>query len=570
MKRTSTDPSQRRSHSPISVQTRAQESPSRPNLIDQLDRIVTPMNAMAVVNALQPDELTSHPDMPFALIRRLLDVTHQDPALQQRLAQQLLHLASNATHTQHAQDAVQQSLDTLALQLLQPAAQSNVTEIVLDEPHLPPLPEGQLIALHPAASHVPAQLRAAAPTRTLDPTVPVPDTWPKELTQSVADISATDISYERLMPPEDIRSMATAWPGRLLVRVNHELQAKYQPTLSALKWHHQLAGQEVYPEFDEDFRASDHFPGVELRVQAAVAQGVNDLVEGLEHQPPDGGIGPNNTQALLLTYPAGILSLYERLLARWGERDTKPLPRHLDLQNLPEHALFMALTMLDHNDATFDQLINDIKTSLPQFAPEVQARVMLSLWIQCRHYDPNWAETLLTLKQLPCRESGFLLDMLEAEMVTGNRPDVGDMLHALDQLTVGTALHASMLHTLNRYFGHQPMSDDVRERMVQALSDHLQWLMRMTHPHAFLPAVAIEFERLDTQMLIQVLLRWNPADQLHLLNALAGGDGQGLIQLLQRADPDDAAALRAALERLLDTPELTHRARGFIEMLLRH
>lgn len=580
MKRTSTDPSQRRSshrtHTPSDgspAHATSRSASGNPALIDQLDRIVTPMHAIAVVDALQPDELTSHPDMPFALIDRLLTVTQHDPGLQQRLAGQLLQLAALATHAQHAQDAVQQSLETLAPQLLQPGTQVHETVIVLDEPPLPPLPEGQLVALHPVTSDVPEHLRAPARTQTLDPTVAVPYGWPKELTHGIVDSNVPGVFLERLTPLEDIESMAKAWPGRSLVRVNHRFHAQYQPTLSALRWHHALIDRTVYWEFDEESRAHRMYPDTARKAQAALENGVTVLVEQLEHQPP-AAFGPDNTQALLFTHPAGVLDLYQRLVARWDARGDTPLPRHLDLAKLPEHALFVALTMLDHGGDTLPLLIVDIEASLPRFTPEVQARVLAALWIHHRTLYPETADQLLLqLKKLNCPESESLLDLLATLVLSASTTDDEAalrvrLLNALERWPAGTAVHAALLQSLVLHHKHRPFDGHERERLIQALSNHLHALLSLAHPHAMTPAVAIELERLDTRLLIPILLRWHPADLVLLLNAMAGGDGTIFTLILRHPDPADAAALRAALEHLLTLPGLNFGARGLIEGIL--
>jgi hypothetical protein len=200
--------------------------------------------------------------------------------------------------------------------------------------------------------------------------------------------------------------------------------------------------------------------------------------------------------------------------------------------------------------------------------------VLAALWIHHRTLYPETADQLLQqLKKLNCPESESLLDLLATLVLSASTTDDEAalrvrLLNALERWPAGTAVHAALLQSLVLHHKRRPFDGHERERLIQALSNHLHALLRLAHPHAMTPAVAIELERLDTRLLIPILLYWRPADLVPLLNAMAGGDGIIFTLILRHPDPADAAALRAALEHLLTLPGLNPGATKLIEGIL--
>lgn len=82
--------------------------------IADVPRIRSAGNALAVVNALSPEDLTSHSKMPFALIAQLFKVADSDTVLLSMLATRLLTLAT----TEHAMACVLASFLEAARQWL--------------------------------------------------------------------------------------------------------------------------------------------------------------------------------------------------------------------------------------------------------------------------------------------------------------------------------------------------------------------------------------------------------------------------------------------------------------------
>lgn len=461
----------------------------------------------------------------------------------------------------------------------QPAPPGQWT-IALDIPVLPQPAGNQLVTIHPQhGAHVPAGLQRAYPARPqqrLNLRVPVPAGWPTELTHVILNINLPPSTVQGILPDDIIMSMSS--PYNVMPRLNRSFEQSYQPTLAIFKWNHCLSQQMVFREPDDS-----HGVDYDAVVTRSLTRGLALLVGRLEHRPADSASAARNTLALMFSHPAGFAQLYQHLLQIWRDPNGTP-PAHLDLTHLPEHALFAAVTLLDPNGELYDDVLHDIESSLTHFPQDVQANVLIGLWLTHAINDPAGAQRQLdgfmNLTIAPALQAELeylvvqcraLTDALtspphEADAKRDALP-LGQLLSLLESLDVNTSTHVVLLERLTLLQRRRPFDGSDLQRLEHAISDQLKLLLDYAHPNTIsTTAAGDEIMRLGVDVFAQVFLKWSSEEQIHLLNSLEYIEATELVDRLLGL-PDNAEqtiALRSAIQELGTADGVRHEVKAYI------
>lgn len=418
---------------------------------------------------------------------------------------------------------------------------------------------------------LPEQMRSKRLPQQWDHTISVPGHWRSDFVQCILDNvqrMATPPNALRWISPADaIRS--TASRANMLPRLNSTYHNRYQPALAVLKWNHCLAGLTVYleAEDDEDPREEQWTADAHEALRLTLPL----LVDTLAHAPADLASKRNNTLALLFSHPATLRTLYCELAHTWSSPAKGPA--HLDLEQLPEHALFAALTVLKPENGQCDAVLDEIEDSLKHFTVELQARVLAGLWAYAKTAEPDRAPALLSaITQLGKPNTGTIdrfvkqfqtlsdvLDAIEGGEAAVDAPPPSELLDLLADLHPGTVMYRELLEQLAILHSHRPFNVAELLRLKIALTRHLQLLIRFTHPNASETPLALELMRLDSPLIAQLFLELTLEEQLQLFCGLAPDEVCEQIARFRSATRDDeqwAFSMRSTIVSLTLADEL--------------